>query len=522
MATQKQGFLGDLDEAFKQEIDPFYRGSERSFNAALSLGIAQGAMHGPMPAQSVTQFLEGEFLRRGYGTDIAGAATTALANSITQNNYADVLGRLQKAGDHGSLPALVTLGTLHLYGKAGLPQSASLASGYYRSAANAGDATALFNMGVLHWTGQGVEQSKSKAIDYFRRAADQEDSPALFNMGILHYHGDGVDQSFGKAFNFFWRAMKQGDTDAAVSLGRMHHRGLGTEVSLEKAMICFRFAAEYGDVQTQYNLGLGCLHGEGLPQDINEAVKWIRIAAEKGLGDAQKEFGILCRDGTGVEQSYEEAFRWFVLAGNQHQPDAQFEVGRQLQSGLGHPKNVQLAEQWYRAAANQNHTLATYVLGNLCAEQGRDNEAVQFFSTAINQGFTEAFVQLGRLFEAGRTGGAPDPSTAHALYLHAAKAGSMYGQFHLGHLIMDHYKNSDQAEPWLLKAAERGHLHAQNSLGLLYVAKGRDVEAENWLGLAASRGLEAAIDNYRAVFKREPAVRPDCGSLPAIVSRYEP
>jgi TPR repeat protein len=230
VALLRQGFLGDLDEAFKREIDPFYRGSERGINAALSLGIAQGAMHGPIPAQSVTQFLESEFLRRGYGADIASAATTALANAITQNNYTDPLGRLQRAADQGSLPAQVTLGNLHMSGKAGLPQSATIAARYYRSAADAGDATALFNMGVLHWTGQGVEQSNGKAIDYFQRAADQEDLPALCNMGILHYHGDGVDQSFGKAFNYFWRAMKQGDTDAAFSLGLMHHRGLGTEV----------------------------------------------------------------------------------------------------------------------------------------------------------------------------------------------------------------------------------------------------------------------------------------------------
>jgi uncharacterized protein len=49
---------------------------------------------------------------------------------------------------------------------------------YYRRAADAGHAGALFNLGLCYANGHGVAEDKAAAVDYYRRAADAEDADA--------------------------------------------------------------------------------------------------------------------------------------------------------------------------------------------------------------------------------------------------------------------------------------------------------------------------------------------------------
>ena len=210
VARGNRGFLGDLNEAFKRSIDPSYRGPKRGFIDGLSLGLAEIALGGSATTQTANEFITRELQRLGYQWDIASAVTQALASSIGKNDYSDVVARLERAGEQGSDSARVTLGALYLYGKGGLPQSVEKAVDLFSRAANAGDATAQYNMGVLYWHGQGVSQSRSKAVEYFIKAANQNDAPAQLVMGTLHYHGEVVEKSHPQAAHFFSKAAEQG------------------------------------------------------------------------------------------------------------------------------------------------------------------------------------------------------------------------------------------------------------------------------------------------------------------------
>ena len=55
-----------------------------------------------------------------------------------------------------------------------------------------GDATAQFNLGVMHADGRGVLKDEAEAVRWYRLAADQGHAGAQFNLGVMHADGRGV------------------------------------------------------------------------------------------------------------------------------------------------------------------------------------------------------------------------------------------------------------------------------------------------------------------------------------------
>ena len=68
--------------------------------------------------------------------------------------------------------------------------------------AEAGMAEAQFNLGLMHFSGKGVERNYEKAIDWYRAAADQGIGEAQFNLGNMYEKGLGVEPDDVQAH--FW------------------------------------------------------------------------------------------------------------------------------------------------------------------------------------------------------------------------------------------------------------------------------------------------------------------------------
>ena len=66
-------------------------------------------------------------------------------------------------------------------------------------AANKGDVSASYDLGVMYENGEGVEQDYAKAIEWYRQAANREDASAQANLGVMYAYGRGVEQSHQKA-----------------------------------------------------------------------------------------------------------------------------------------------------------------------------------------------------------------------------------------------------------------------------------------------------------------------------------
>ena len=72
-----------------------------------------------------------------------------------------------------------------------------------RTRANAGDADAQKNLGVMYANGDGVPQDAVEAVAWYRQAAEQGDADAQVSLGVMHHYGDGVPQDDVEAYKWF-------------------------------------------------------------------------------------------------------------------------------------------------------------------------------------------------------------------------------------------------------------------------------------------------------------------------------
>lgn len=69
--------------------------------------------------------------------------------------------------------------------------------------ADAGDSRAQYQIGVLHYRGEGLPQSYVEAAKWFRKAADRGDADAQYNLGLMYAAGRGLNKDFTRALMWF-------------------------------------------------------------------------------------------------------------------------------------------------------------------------------------------------------------------------------------------------------------------------------------------------------------------------------
>ena len=153
----------------------------------------------------------------------------------------------------------------------------------YETAATKGDASAMFSLGLLYETGQGVAQDYGKAREWYEKAAANDNASAMFKLGALYARGDGVAQDYAKAHEWYQKAADKGDAEAMFNLGLLYARGSGVERDYAKAREWYEKAADKGDATAMFNLG-GLYHnGRGVAQDYAKAREWYEKAAAQTL-----------------------------------------------------------------------------------------------------------------------------------------------------------------------------------------------------------------------------------------------
>lgn len=92
-------------------------------------------------------------------------------------------------------------------------------------AAQEGLSLAQYNLGILYFTGQGIEQDFDEAFKWTKRAAEQGHLNAQFNLGSLYLDGQGTQVSVVEGINWFTQAAKNGHADSAYTLAKMYQDG---------------------------------------------------------------------------------------------------------------------------------------------------------------------------------------------------------------------------------------------------------------------------------------------------------
>ena len=109
---------------------------------------------------------------------------------------------------------------------------------WYRLAAEQGNASAQYNLGVMYQNGQGVPQDYKTAVKWYRLAAEQGNASAQGNLGVMYALGTGVLKDYvyahmwgniavsiggedkGKVRDFVVGKMTPADISAAQKLAR--------------------------------------------------------------------------------------------------------------------------------------------------------------------------------------------------------------------------------------------------------------------------------------------------------------
>ena len=105
--------------------------------------------------------------------------------------------------------------------------------------AERGDAEAQNNLGLIHYTDEGVPQDFIEAMKWFRKAAEQHHEMAQFNLGLMYAYGEGVPQDFVEAVKWFRRAADQRLPDAQFNLGFMYANAIGVQQDSVEAVKWF-------------------------------------------------------------------------------------------------------------------------------------------------------------------------------------------------------------------------------------------------------------------------------------------
>ena len=82
-----------------------------------------------------------------------------------------------------------------------------------RLAAEEGDASAQFNLGVMYANGEGVPQDYAEAVRWYRLATDQGHSSAQGGLGFMYANGRGVPRDYVAAHMWFNLAGAQSSGD---------------------------------------------------------------------------------------------------------------------------------------------------------------------------------------------------------------------------------------------------------------------------------------------------------------------
>lgn len=83
-----------------------------------------------------------------------------------------------------------------------------------KEAAERGEASAQYNLGLHYVDGRGVTKDNAEAAKWFRKAAEQGNANGQFELGYMYESGKGVAKDQAEAAKWYQKAAAQGNTDA--------------------------------------------------------------------------------------------------------------------------------------------------------------------------------------------------------------------------------------------------------------------------------------------------------------------
>lgn len=282
----------------------------------------------------------------------------------------DPLDELHRKAYAGDADAQYALGNVYHYG-AGVPRQLPLAMRWYLRAAAQGQRDAQINLGLMFLQDlpqAGMQRNPAQARYWFRRAAEAGDAQAMFYLArAVLEHGASAERS--EAIEWLERACRAGHASACTELGLAFAPGQ-PDADPRRAAAAYRLGAERGDMHAQFNLANCLLLGEGIERDLDAASHWYHAAAEHGLIAAQYHLGLLLLAGEAEPADGRSGLYWLTRAADQGMAVAQYELARRFLGSPGVAPDPLLSLHYLHEAADQDHVPAMFALA-LQLERGQ-------------------------------------------------------------------------------------------------------------------------------------------------------
>jgi len=161
-------------------------------------------------------------------------------------------------------------------------------------AALAGQPMALYQLGLMYESGEGVTKDPVKAFGYFSQIADEHaDTPP---KGA---EADIVAQSFLKMGEYY----RTGLPEAGIPKNEDYSNKL-----------ILHAASYFGDADAQYKVGEMYLDDKELGDNPLQSARWLNLAARKGHAGAQAKLGDMLFNGEGLGPDPIEGLMWLTVA----------------------------------------------------------------------------------------------------------------------------------------------------------------------------------------------------------------
>lgn len=357
--------------------------------------------------------------------------------------------------------------------------------------AEAGDAEAQYQLGVIHQFSLGVARDDAAARSWFARAAAQDHARALGSLGYMLTVGAGGPADAAGAERALRRAGELGEATAWANLGELILQTRPAKAT--EAIALLERAVDAGAVNARYRLGRFLVEGEVVPADPARGRALLESAAGDGNPFADTYLAYLIFEAGDPAQ----AARGFASARRSAAADlaaGHNELGRYHMAGFGTPRDPRRAATAFAAAAAQGEPSGWYNLallhggpqyGLLDLPQARQ-EAIR----AADLGHVPAAALAGQMLYKAE-GGPRDPARALPYLRRGAEGGIADAQNLLGTLLFNGQgvpADQSAAMDWWEKAAAQGHGAAVNNFATnLATGRGRPADPARARALIAAR-----------------------------------
>jgi uncharacterized protein len=182
----------------------------------------------------------------------------------------------------------------------------------WKTAAEAGQAEAQFDLGVLYAQGLGVRRDLTAAADWYRKSAAQGNAEAEFALGQMYSRGWGIPRDEADAIRWFQMANSVESDGPPTDWANIEGYGMPQDPRL--AAYWYWQAADQGHPEAQLNLARLYASGNGVKRDQEQAARWASASAIQGYAPAMVNLGERFAAGNGVEKDDKRAYFWLTLA----------------------------------------------------------------------------------------------------------------------------------------------------------------------------------------------------------------